>query len=67
MARPCPQEFRDDVVRVVRDREDGVAIEQIATDFGVHPMTLHKWVHQTRMRLGEALSLRHHDFHTVPT
>lgn len=34
------REFRDDVVRVARNRDDGVTIEQIATDFGVHPMTL---------------------------
>jgi transposase len=42
--RPYPQEFRDDVVRVARNREDGVTIEQIAADFGVHPMTLTKWL-----------------------
>jgi transposase len=42
--RPYPQEFRDDVVRVARNREEGVTIEQIAADFGVHPMTLTKWM-----------------------
>ncbi|WP_460675420.1 transposase, partial [Lentzea nigeriaca] len=41
--KPYPQEFRDDVVRVARDREPGVTVEQIAKDFGVHPMTLFKW------------------------
>lgn len=46
MLRPYPREFRDDVVRVARNRDDGVTIEQIATDFGVHPMTLHKWMRQ---------------------
>ncbi|MEZ0367433.1 IS3 family transposase [Mycobacterium sp. pUA109] len=46
MARPYPREFRDDVVRVARNRDDGVTIEQIATDFGVHPMTLTKWMRQ---------------------
>lgn len=46
MARPYPREFRDDVVRVARNRDDGVTIEQIATDFGVHPMTLSKWMRQ---------------------
>jgi transposase-like protein len=45
-AQAYPREFRDDVVRVARNREDGVTIEQIATDFGVHPMTLHKWMRQ---------------------
>jgi transposase-like protein len=36
--KPYPSEFRDDVVRVVGSRESGVTIEQIAKDFGVHPM-----------------------------
>ncbi|MCT2588259.1 hypothetical protein [Actinophytocola gossypii] len=39
MPKPYPQEFRDDVVRVARGREPGVTVEQIAKDFGVHPMT----------------------------
>jgi len=42
--KPYPDEFRDDVVRVARNRESGVTIEQIAKDFGVHPMTLTKWL-----------------------
>jgi len=46
MARPYPREFRDDVVRVARNRDEGVAIEQVAADFGVHPMTLRKWLRQ---------------------
>ena len=44
MPKPYPSEFRDDVVRVARNREPGVTIEQIAKDFGVHPMTLQKWM-----------------------
>jgi len=44
MARPYPREFRDDVVRVARSRDAGVTIEQIAADFGVHPITLSKWM-----------------------
>jgi transposase len=44
--RPYPREFRDDVVRVARNRDDGVSLEQIAADFGVHPMTLSKWMRQ---------------------
>jgi transposase len=42
--KPYPREFRDDVVRVARNRDDGVTIEQIANDFGVHPITLSKWM-----------------------
>jgi transposase-like protein len=44
--KPYPREFRDDVVRVARGREPGVSVEQIAKDFGVHPMTLVKWLRQ---------------------
>ena len=39
-----PGGFCDDLVRVMRDREFGVRIEQIARDFGVHPMMLQKWM-----------------------
>ena len=46
MPKPYPREFRDDVVRVARDRDPGVTVEQIAKDFGVHPMTLFKWLRQ---------------------
>jgi transposase-like protein len=42
--KPYPDEFRDDVVRVARNRGPGVTLEQVATDFGVHVMTLSKWM-----------------------
>lgn len=44
MAKPYPKEFRDDVVRVARQRDPEVTLEQIATDFGIHPMTLSAWL-----------------------
>ncbi|MFG2669170.1 IS3 family transposase [Streptomyces sp. NPDC048387] len=44
MPKPYPEEFRQDVVRVARNRAPGVTVEQVATDFGVHPMTLWKWM-----------------------
>jgi transposase len=50
--KPYPREFRDDVVRVARDREPGVTVEQIAKDFGVHPMTLFKWLRQAEVDEG---------------
>ncbi|MEU4345687.1 IS3 family transposase [Nocardia sp. NPDC023852] len=46
MPKPYPREFRDDVVRVARNRDDGVTLEQVAADFGVHPVTLSKWMRQ---------------------
>ena len=44
MPRSYPSEFRVDVIRVARNREPGVSIDQIAHDFGIHPMTLSKWL-----------------------
>lgn len=52
MPKPYPSEFREDVVRVARSREPGVTIEQIASDFGVHPMTLHKWLRRAAVEDG---------------
>jgi transposase-like protein len=44
--KPCPGGFRDDVVRVARNREPGVCVEQIAKDFGVLPVALFRWMRQ---------------------
>ena len=35
MSRPYPREFREDVIRVARNRELGVRIKDIAADFGI--------------------------------
>lgn len=42
--KPYPKEFRDDVVRVARNREPGVGLDQIAKDFGIHFTTLYDWL-----------------------
>jgi len=52
MAKPYPKEFREDVVRVARHREPGVTLEQIATDFGIHPVTLSKWLRRAEVDAG---------------
>ena len=52
MPAPYPQEFRDDVVRVARSREEGVTLAQIAKDFGTHEMTLSKWMRQADVEDG---------------
>ena len=44
MPKPYPQEFRDDVVKVARSRPEGTTLEQVAKDFGIHPMTLSGWM-----------------------
>ncbi len=46
MPRPYPQEFRDDVVRVARQRPAGVTIKQVAQDFGISESCLTNWMTQ---------------------
>ncbi len=53
MPKPYPREFRDDVVRVARQRPSGVTLESIAEDFGIHPMTLSKWMRQAAIDDGD--------------
>lgn len=52
MPKPYPREFRHDVLRVAHDRDQGVTVEQIAKDFGVHHMTLFKWLRQADLDAG---------------
>lgn len=52
MPKPYPREFRDDVVRVARRREDGVSIKQIATDFGISETCLQNWLRQADVEDG---------------
>lgn len=53
MPKPYPKEFRDDVVRVAENRDAGVTLDQVAADFGIHPMTLSKWLRQARIDAGD--------------
>lgn len=53
MPTPYPKEFREDVLRVVRNREPGVTIAQVAKDFGVHVGTVEKWLTRHRVDAGE--------------
>lgn len=53
MPKPYPQEFRDDVVKVALGRDADVTLEQIAEDFGIHPMTLSKWLRQAAIDAGD--------------
>jgi transposase len=53
MPKPYPQEFRDDVVMVARSRPEGATLEQVAADFGIHPMTLSKWLRQAAIEDGD--------------
>ena len=44
MPKPYPREFREDVVRVARNREPGVHLKQIAADFGISESCLTGWL-----------------------
>ena len=46
MPRPYPREFRQDVIRVARNREPGVRIKDIAADFGISESCLQTWLTQ---------------------
>lgn len=52
MPQRYPQEFKDDVIQVARTRAPGETLEQIAHDFGVHPVTLSKWLRQADVEDG---------------
>ena len=46
MPKPYPQEFRDDVIRVARNRGLGVRVKDIAADFGISESCLNNWLAQ---------------------
>lgn len=52
MPKPYPREFREDVVRVARGRGPEVTLSQIASDFGIHEMTLSKWLRRADVEDG---------------
>ena len=53
MTKPYPKEFRDDVVRVARNRGPDVDLEQIAKDFGIHFTTLYSWLKKADVEDGK--------------
>lgn len=44
MPKAYPKEFREDVIRVTRNREDGTTVKQITTDFGISESCLTNWL-----------------------
>ena len=44
MPRPYPREFREDVIRVARDRDPDVRLKDIASDFGISESCLNGWL-----------------------
>lgn len=52
MPKPYPKEFRDDVVRVARNREPGQHLRQIAADFGISESCLTNWMRKADIEDG---------------
>ncbi|WP_068426869.1 MULTISPECIES: transposase [Micrococcales] len=52
MPKPYPKEFRDDVVRVARNREPGQQLKQIAADFGISESCLTNWLKRADVEEG---------------
>lgn len=52
MPKAYPKEFREDVVRVARNREDGMTVKQIAKDFGISESCLTNWLMKADVRDG---------------
>jgi transposase len=50
--KPFPKEFREDVVRVARNREPGQSLKQIATDFGIAESCLRNWMRRADVEDG---------------
>ncbi len=44
MPKPYPREFREDVIRVARNREPDVLLKTIAADFGISESCLANWL-----------------------
>ena len=44
MPKPYPREFREDVIRVARNREPDVQLKTIAADFGISESCLANWL-----------------------
>lgn len=52
MPKPFPKEFREDVVRVARNRDSKTTIEEVAKDFGIHATTLANWLRRADVEDG---------------
>lgn len=53
MAGKAPEEFREDVLAVAKNREASVSLKQIAADFGISYATLTNWMRQDATDAGE--------------
>ena len=52
MPKPYPREFREDVIRVARNREPSVHLRDIAADFGISESCLNNWLKRADVEAG---------------
>lgn len=52
MLRPYPKEFREDVIRVARNRGPDVRVKDVAADFGISESCLINWLAQADVEDG---------------
>ncbi|OUZ09128.1 transposase [Aeromicrobium sp. PE09-221] len=52
MPKSFPKEFREDVVRVARNRDSKTTLEEVAKDFGIHAATLAGWLKKADVEEG---------------
>ena len=52
MPRPYPREFREDVIRVARNRGPDVRVKDVAADFGISESCLTNWLAQADVEDG---------------
>jgi len=57
MAKRYPREFRDDVVRVARNRGSGVTLDTVAADFGVSKASLSNWLRAADIEDGKRVGV----------
>ena len=55
--KPYPKEFRDDVVRVARNRQPGRQLKQIAADFGISESCRTNWLKRADVEDGNASAI----------
>ena len=61
MPKPYPKEFRDDVVRVARNRGADTTLAQIAKDFGISESCLTGWMKKADVEDGNKPGLSNAD------
>lgn len=57
MPKAFPKEFKEDVLRVARNRGPDTSLEQIAKDFGISSSCLQRWIKQEAVDEGREVGV----------